>query len=215
MDVASDPISVLLADDHPLVLSALGGALTRDGRFSVVAQAGDGEAALDAIRAHRPAVAVLDQSMPGMTGTQILAAAAGEGLATKVVILSAGADSQLVYSAIAAGARGFLTKDGQPRELCEAIAQIDGGDVVLSSSAQLALADGVRRREQTGHTVLTPRELEVLHQIAAGRSAPDIAAGLGLSTATIKSHLGTLYEKLEVSDRAAAVAAAMRNGLLR
>jgi two-component system, NarL family, nitrate/nitrite response regulator NarL len=149
-----------------------------------------------------------------LTGTAAAAIAAGEQLATKVMIFSASVGTDVVYSAIAAGARGYISKDALPEEICDAVAAVEAGEVVLSTAAQSALAGAVRSREAAARHSLTTREAEVLGMIAAGRSAPEIGASLHVSTATVKSHLGTLYEKLGVSDRAAAVAVAMRAGLL-
>jgi two-component system, NarL family, nitrate/nitrite response regulator NarL len=211
----SPRISVVIADDHPIVCAALAAALRGDPRFDVVAVARDGGQAIDAIREHSPSVALLDEEMPVLTGSAVAGIATAEALPTKVVIFSASVGPGPVYAAIAAGARGYLSKDASEEEIGDALAAVERGRVVLSSAAQAALADGVLSREARGRELLTSRETEVLGLIADGRSAPEIATGLNLSTATVKSHLGTLYEKLGVSDRAAAVAAAMRAGLLR
>lgn len=204
----------MIADDHPLVRIALASALRADPRFEVVAEAADGGQAIAAIRALTPDVAVLDEDMPVLTGSAATQIAKAEALDTKIVIFSASVGAEIVYGAIAAGARGYISKDASPQEICDAVAAIASGEVVLSGAAQEALADGVRSRELAARHALTSRETEVLGMIAAGHSAPEIGASLHLSTATVKSHLGTLYEKLGVSDRAAAVAAAMRAGLL-
>jgi two-component system nitrate/nitrite response regulator NarL len=211
----SPRISVVIADDHPIVCAALAAALRGDPRFDVVAVARDGGQAIAAIREHSPGLALLDEEMPVLTGSAVAGIAAAEALSTKVVIFSASVGPGAVYAAIAAGARGYLSKEASEEEIGDALAAVERGSVVLSSAAQAALADGVRSREARGRELLTSREAEVLGLIADGRSAPEIATELNLSTATVKSHLGTLYEKLGVSDRAAAVAAAMRAGLLR
>jgi two-component system, NarL family, nitrate/nitrite response regulator NarL len=211
----SPRVSVVIADDHPIVRAALASTLRRDVRFDVVAVARDGGEAIAAIRELSPGVALLDEEMPVLTGSGVAAIATAEALATRVVIFSASVEPGQVYAAIAAGARGYLSKDASEEEICDALEAVERGRVVLSGAAQAALADGVRSREVLGRSRLTSREAEVLVLIADGRSAPEIAVDLQLSTATVKSHLGTLYEKLGVSDRAAAVAAAMRAGLLR
>lgn len=132
-----------------------------------------------------------------------------------MVFLSAFADSPTVYAALAAGAAGFLTKDADRQAICDALVAAARGDTVLSSELQAGVASQIRARAQAeAGPVLTPRELEVLQLAAGGRSAPAIARQLVVSPTTVRSHLQNVYEKLGVSDRAAAVAEAMRRGLL-
>jgi two-component system nitrate/nitrite response regulator NarL len=131
-----------------------------------------------------------------------------------VILLTAHLDSGAVYEALGAGAAGYLSKDSGPDEICDAIAAVHAGGTVLGREVQANVAGAIRERASRDRPALTPREAEILSMIAAGRSAPDIGKGLNLSTATVKTHLQHLYEKLGVSDRAAAVAEAMRRGLI-
>ena len=120
----------------------------------------------------------------------------------------------MVYASIANGAAGYLTTDTDARELCEAISAVARGETVLASELHTGLADEIRMRRILDKPVLSERESETLKLVAEGLSAPDIGRRLHLSTGTVKTHLEHLYEKLGVSERAAAVAQAMRRGLL-
>jgi two-component system nitrate/nitrite response regulator NarL len=210
----SDRVRVLVADDHPMFRDAIVRAVRERPEFEVVAEAGDGRAALQAIRDERPDVAVLDLRMPELDGLQVATALRRDGIETRVVLLSAFIDGALVYQAVAAGAAAYLTKEADRGEVCDTIAAVARGETVLAPEAQAGLAAEVRLRAAPTGPALSPREREVLAMVAQGDSAPDIAATLHLSAATIKGHLQSLYEKLGVSDRAAAVAEAMRRGLL-
>jgi two-component system, NarL family, nitrate/nitrite response regulator NarL len=204
----------LAADSHPLYRDAIARAIKERPELELVAQASDGRQALDAISATRPEVAVLDRSLATLTGEQILGAVRRDGLATRVIMIAAEPASGVVYAAIAGGAAGYLTTDTDARQLCEAISAVARGRTVLAPELQAGIAGEIRLREATFRPVLSERERETLKLVAEGLTAPDIGRRLHLSTGTVKTHLAHLYEKLEVSERAAAVAQAMRRGLL-
>jgi two-component system nitrate/nitrite response regulator NarL len=179
-----------------------------------VGQAGNGRDALEAIGAEQPDVAVIDRTLTGLSGEQVLNAVARDGLRTRVVLMAARADPCEVYAALAEGAAGYLTKEASARELCDAIAAVARGRTVLSPELQAGIAGEIRLRAPHDRPVMSERERETLTLIAEGLSAPQIGRTLHLSTATVKTHLQHIYEKLGVSERAAAVAEAMRRGLL-
>ena len=206
--------TVLVADDHPLYREAVVRAVRARPEFELVGEAGDGREALEAIRADRPDVAVLDVEMPSLRGVDIVEALRRDGLTTRVVLLSAHLDSDTVYEAVAGGVSAYLSKAAPGERICDAIAAVARGEVILPAEVQAGLAAEIRLRSEPGRPALSPREQEVLRLIAEGLSAPAVGRELHLATATVKSHLKTLYEKLGVSDRAAAVAEAMRRGLL-
>ena len=206
--------TVLVADDHPVYRDGLVRALRSRPEFEVVAEAGDGREALDLIRRHSPAVALLDVKMPGIDGVEVTHAVRRDGLVTRVVLVSAHAPSELIYRAIAMGAAAFLPKESRREEICDTVAAVGRGETRLTPAIQAELVRQIQMREITERPALSAREREVLAFIAEGMSGPDIAAALHLSPATVKTHLQNLYEKLGVSDRAAAVARAMREGLL-
>jgi two-component system, NarL family, nitrate/nitrite response regulator NarL len=207
-------IRVLVADDHPLYREGMVRAIKERPDLELVAECGDGRVALEEVRRLRPEVAVLDVKMPGLDGTGVLNAVTRDGLGTRVAFLSAYLDGPLVYSAIVSGATAYLSKGASRREICDAIAAVARGETVLAAEAQAGIAHEVRLRRGDDRPALTEREREILALTAQGHSAPEIAQRLYLSTATVKTHLHHLYEKLGVSDRAAAVAKAMRQGLL-
>jgi two-component system, NarL family, nitrate/nitrite response regulator NarL len=206
--------TVIVADDHPLYREAVVRAVRSRPDFELVAEADDGRAALDAIRSAIPDVAVLDVEMPGLRGVEIVDVVKRDALATKVVLLSAHLEGDTVFQAVQGGVAAYLSKASSNARICETIAAVARGEIVLPPEVAGGLAAAIQRAQTPSGPNLTPRERDVLHGIAAGRSAPQIARDLHLSTATVKTHLKTLYEKLGVNDRAAAVAGAMRRGLL-
>jgi two-component system nitrate/nitrite response regulator NarL len=175
---------------------------------------GDGRAALAAIDTERPDVAVIDGTLAGLTGKQLLHAVTRDGLRTRVVLIAERPLPGEVYAALVDGAAGYLTKEADARELCDAITAVARGHTVLAPELQGGVASEIRLRAERDRPLMSARERETLKLTADGRSAPAIGRTLHLSTATVKTHLQHIYEKLGVSDRAAAVAEAMRRGLL-
>jgi two-component system, NarL family, nitrate/nitrite response regulator NarL len=214
MPPSSSRVRVLVADDHPLFREAVVRAVKERPELELVAEAADGTEALSAIREVRPDVAVIDVKMPGLDGIKVANAVARDGLPTKVVLLSAFLDGSMAFDAVAAGAAAYLSKDADRRRILDTIAAVSRGETVLAPEIQAGLAAEIRLRGAKDRPGLSERERQVLTLIADGKSAPEIGRMLFLSTATVKSHLQALYEKLGVSDRAAAVAEAMRRGLL-
>ena len=213
--MSHERVTVLVADDHPIYREGIVRAIKDRPELELVGEAGDGRQALEQVRRLTPQVAVLDIRMPGLDGTQVLAAMRREGLGTEVLFLSAFMEPELAYKTVAAGAKGYLSKESSRQEVCEAIVTIARGGTALAAQAQAGLAEQIQERERSGGPPqLTPREQEVLRLVSEGYSAPDIGKHIHLSTTTVKSHLHSLYEKLGVSDRAAAVAEAMRRGML-
>jgi two-component system nitrate/nitrite response regulator NarL len=209
------PTSVLIADDHPLFREAIARVIAERSDLELVAEAADGRAALEKIRELRPDVAVIDVRMPGLDGSDVLVALREEGLPTNVVFLSAFLDSKTVYDAVAAGANAYLSKEAETDEIVTAILAAARGETILGPEVQTGLAEQIRFREENeSRPRLSEREHEVLGLIAEGLSAPEIGERIHLSTATVKTHLQHLYEKLGVSERAAAVAEGMRRGLV-
>ncbi|MBF6619486.1 MAG: response regulator transcription factor [Patulibacter sp.] len=211
---SGSPITVLVADDHPIFLEGLVEALGRRADLDIVAEVGDGAEALRMIRELAPRVALLDIRLPMMTGLEILHAIRRDDLPTRVLFLSGEDAGTTVYEAVQAGVDGYLTKEADRRSIGDAIVTVARGGTVLASEAQAVLASEVRGRVNDDVPVLSPREREVLRLIAEGYSGPAIAAELQIGTATVKTHTQNVYDKLGVSERAAAVAVAMRRKLL-
>jgi two-component system nitrate/nitrite response regulator NarL len=182
--------------------------------LEVVGSAGNGREALEQIRRVQPDVALLDVKMPELDGISVVRAVTRDELPTRVVFLSAYVDSAVAYRALAEGAVGFISKEASAQTVCEAIVAAARGETVLSPEVQSGIAEEIRMRAAPERLTLSARENEVLVLISQGLSAPDIGRRLHLSPATVKGHLHSLYEKLGVKERAAAVAEAMRRGLL-
>jgi two-component system nitrate/nitrite response regulator NarL len=208
-------VTVLVADDHPIYREGIVRAIKDREDLELIGEAADGREALAQIEQLDPKVAVLDIRMPGLDGTQVLDSMRHNGVSTEVLFLSAFTEPELAYKTVAAGAKGYLSKESSRREVCDAILAIAGGGTAFAPEVQAGLAEEIQERERLGAAPqLSSREREVLNLIAQGLSAPEIGKRIHLSTTTVKSHLHTLYEKLGVSDRAAAVAEGMRRGLL-
>lgn len=209
-----EPIRVLIVDDHPVVRDGLRGMFDRSGDVAVVGEAADGREAVDRALALSPDVVLMDLRMPGTDGVTAIRELAARGSTAKVLVLTTYDTDSDVLPAIEAGASGYLLKDASPAELQRAIRTAHEGGTVLAPSVASLLMDQIRRpAPSTGP--LSERELEVLALIAKGRNNREAAAELFISEATVKSHLMHVYAKLEVNDRAAAVAAAYERGLLQ
>jgi two-component system nitrate/nitrite response regulator NarL len=207
-------VRVVVADDHPLYREGVVRALSASGRVDVVAEAGDGREALQQIREFEPDVALLDYKLPDLDGVAVVHAVARDRLATRVLLLSAFTDSGLVYEALQTGAAGYLPKEAKRDEIVDGVLACARGDTVLPPELTAGVVDEIRMRRTTDTPALTAREHEILTMIANGKSLPEIAKELHLGVTTVKTHAQHLYEKLGVSDRAAAVAEAMRRRLI-
>lgn len=214
MQVSGELVRVVVGDDHPLFREGVVRALTSSGQITVVAEAENGSGALELIREHLPDVALVDYRMPELDGTQVAAAVRRDELPTRVLLLSAHDDAAIVYRALEEGAAGFLSKESTRAELVSAVLDCARGRDVVTASLTAGLAGEIRRRAQPAGPSLSTREREVLRMIAAGQTVPAMAKELFLAPSTVKTHVQRLYEKLGVGDRAAAVAEAMRRGLL-
>jgi two-component system, NarL family, nitrate/nitrite response regulator NarL len=207
-------VRVVVADDHPFFRDGVARGLTMSGRVRVVAEVEDGRAALEAIRNERPDVALVDYEMPGVDGLGVVRATVRDGLPTRVLLLSAHTDSPIVFQALQEGAAGYVSKDARRSEIVEAVLDVARGRAVVPAEVAAGLAGEIRMRAQQQGPVLSERERQVLQGFARGLSMPQVAAELFIGVSTVKTHTQRLYEKLGVSERAAAVAEAMRRGLL-
>ncbi|MEV6924818.1 response regulator transcription factor [Dactylosporangium sp. NPDC051485] len=206
-------ITVLLVDDHPVVRDGLRGMLQAEPDLTIVGEAGSGDEAVVAARAHRPDVVLMDLRMPGLDG----AGATGRILAgqpsTKVVVLTTYDTDADILRAVEAGACGYLLKDATRAELTAAIRAAARGETVLAPSVAGRLVEQVRNPAPAAK-VLSAREVEVLSLVARGHTNAEIGSALHISEATVKTHLLRAFNKLGVADRTAAVTTAMSLGLL-
>ena len=208
-------VSVVVADDHPLFREGIERAVRERPDLELIGAASGGREALERIRALAPQVAVLDVRLPELDGLQILNAVTRDGLPTRIVFLSASGEPELVYRAVQVGAAGYFRKEADRDAILNGIAAVAAGRTAIEPELQAGVFDQIRLRG-TGdeRPVLTVREREVLALMAEGLSGPQIAEQLIVALPTVKTYQTRLYEKLGVSERAAAVAEAMRRGLL-
>ena len=210
----ASPITVVVADDHPLYRAGLVDAIAERPDLELVAECAGGCAAVEAIRERSPDIALLDLRMRDLDGMAVLEAVTGDGARTRVVFLSAYEDGEVVHRALLAGAVGYLTKETDREEICDAVLRAADGGLALSPNLSGVLVEYMHQRRENPVPNLGGREREVLRLTAEGLSAPEIADTLGIGATTVKTHLQRVYRKLDVSDRAAMVAKALRLGLL-
>ena len=207
-------VRVVVADDHPLYREGVVRALVATGQIEVLAEAEDGREALRHIAELKPDVAVLDYKLPELDGLQVTHAIVRDELPTRVLMLSAFTESGIVYKALQTGVAGYLPKEARRQQIADAVLACARGDNVVPPDVAAGLVSEIRLRATNDAPALTERERQVLKSIADGKSLPQIASELYLGVTTVKTHVQHLYEKLGVSDRAAAVAEAMRRGLI-
>ena len=204
-------LRLLVADDHPVVRDGIVGMVSSDPEIEVVGEASDGAEAVGLARALEPDVVLMDLRMPGMDGVAAIRELTRLGVPTRVVVLTTYDADADVLPAIEAGATGYLLKDAPRDDLLRAIRAAAAGHAVLAPSVASRLVGRVRSPEAG---LLTPRELEILGLVADGATNRAAGERLHLSEGTVKTHLLSLYAKLGVGDRAAAVAEGFRRGLL-
>jgi two-component system nitrate/nitrite response regulator NarL len=207
-------VRVVVADDHPFFRDGVSRALTLNGQVEVVAEAATGREAIKAIQREQPDVALVDYEMPDLDGVAVVHAVVRDELPTRVLLLSAHTDGPLVYAALQEGAAGYMAKDAPRSDIIDGVLKVARGETVVPAELAAGLAQEIRLRSDAGARLLSEREQQVLRGFARGLSAPQVASELLIGVSTVKTHTQRLYEKLGVSDRAAAVAEGMRRGLV-
>lgn len=205
----SQAIRLLIVDDHPAFRAGLVALLADEGDMQVVAECGDGQAAIELYRRHRPDVALMDLRLPGLSGVEAIMAIRQEFPDARVIVLTTFDTDEDIYRAVQSGAKSYLLKDMTKVEIVGTIRAVHGGQEVLPAGIAGRLAERKRRAD------LTMREVEVLQLLIKGLSNKEIASDLSIAEDTVKSHLKTLFTKLEVRDRTAAAIRAIRHGIVR
>jgi DNA-binding NarL/FixJ family response regulator len=199
---------VLIAEDHFVTRSGLVAILASEHDMHVVAAADTGADAVTLFRAHRPDVAIVDLRLPDMGGVDVIKAIRAEFPDARLVVLTSSDASEGVYRAMQAGARGYLLKDATGTALVQALRDVAAGKRVVAPAAAAQLAERIPQSE------LTAREIDVLRLVAAGRSNKRIADALGISEATVRTHVANILAKLAADDRTHAATEAIRRGIL-
>jgi DNA-binding NarL/FixJ family response regulator len=216
---------IFLVDDQALVRAGFRMLIEAQPDMEVVGEADDGRAALEALAVTRADLVLMDVRMPHMDGVQaterLMSDARTDRPAPKVIVLTTFDLDEYVFAAIRAGASGFLLKDARPEDLLSAVRTVLGGDAVVAPSATRRLLEHVAddlpaaAGEDPRLALLTPREREVLLEVARGRSNAEIAADLFMAEATVKTHVGRLLAKLDQRDRVQLAVFAYETGLVR
>jgi DNA-binding NarL/FixJ family response regulator len=211
------PIRVLLVDDHPVVRLGIRHLLDGEPDISVVGEAGDGFEAMRLVRDLTPDVVLLDMEMPGMNGSDVVQRMQADGISVPVLALSAHDDRQYIQELLKSGASGYLIKEEVPATLTDAIRGVARGEHgwvsrrVAARMSTWMMEDDV---EEEPMRDLTPREMEVLREVAAGKTNQEIAYALVISEKTVEKHLRGIFNKLSVESRVEAAVRAFRLGLL-
>jgi two-component system nitrate/nitrite response regulator NarL len=197
-------VSIVVADDHPVVLRGLVTLLNEDKTFKVIARCACGLEALEAIRTRKPDLALLDMNMPSLHGLEILKAVVAETLATRIIFLAASLSDREIVAATAGGAYGIILKESAPDTLIRCLHAVAAGQKWLPAD----LVDGALERTMERHTqiarvekLLTRREIEVMLRVSDGLSNKEVGSQLNISEGTVKIHLHSIYHKVGVGNR--------------
>lgn len=208
--------AVLLVDDHALVREGLAALLALDGAYGAIQHAADAEQAIAAVRTGHPDLIVIDLLAPGMPGAGAIRILRGLCPRAQIVVLTASQDRQAAFAALEAGAQSFLFKSMSGEQVLEALARIAAGTPVIHPAVTSGMVELLRARggRHDSFHALTPRELDVLAELAEGASNARIAATLDITERTVKAHVSSVLAKLGLGDRTEAVAYAWRHGLV-
>jgi len=202
------PIRILIVDDHPVVVAGLTSMLGTQSGMLVVGSAASGDEAIEMMRSQPVDLLLLDLRMPGMNGIDMLHALNRAKMHVRAIILTSYETDEDIYRAVQAGAQGYLLKDAPQADMVEAIWTVYNGKRYFPRHIAERLAERMMR------TNLTARELEVLHMLARGLTNKEIGSALEISGNTVRNHVNSIIEKLEVSDRTEAATSAIHRGLI-
>jgi two-component system, NarL family, response regulator len=206
---STDPISVVIADDHPLVRESLAAIFKSQKDIKVVAEATNGEEALELCNRHLPDVLLLDLRMPKKDGLQVITELMAQRVGKpKVIVMTTYQSEEDIRRALKAGAKGYPVKGTAPQQIREAVRAVAAGKSLLPSSVAAKLANSMARPE------LSERERQVLKYMANGRSTKEIGQTLCISESTVKAHVQSILTKLNAMGRTEAVAIAVKRGLI-
>jgi two-component system, NarL family, response regulator len=202
-------IRILTVDDHPLLREGIAALVNAESDMKLVAEASNGQDAVEKFRTHRPDVTLMDIQMPGMNGVEAIAQIQSEFPGARIIVLTTYSGDAQVVAALRAGARGYILKGQVHRELLETIRAVFAGHKRIPPEIAAELAQHVVDDD------LTPREIDVLRLIAAGNANKQIADQLSIGEATVKSHVTNILSKLGANDRAHAVTIGLKRGIIQ
>ena len=204
----SSTIRILISDDHPFMREGLAAVLDYKPDMTVVGQACNGHEAIELFRHHQPDVTLMDLRMPELSGVDAIAIICAEFATARIIVLTTYDGDEDIYRGLRAGAKGYVLKDAEPDELTTAIR------VVYSGQQYIPPAVGAKLAQRMGSPELSDRELEVLRQMATGKSNLEISAALSIAEGTVKFHVKNILSKLGVSDRTQAMVVALKRGII-
>jgi two-component system, NarL family, response regulator len=208
MNTGTNSIRILAVDDHPTFRLGIAGLVAAQSDMCLVAEAANGQEAIQQFRAHHPDVTLMDLQMPEINGLDATMAIRGEFPDARIIVLTTYMGDVQVLRALKAGARGYLLKQSLNKELTDAIRAVHAGRKVLSNEVSLQLA------EHAGEDLLTPAEIRVLRLIAEGHANKEIGAQLAISEETIKSQVRSILSKLNANDRTHAAMIGLKRGII-
>ena len=212
----ADPITILVVDDHAVVREGLRAFLGLQDGFEIVGEAGDGDEALEQAERLDPDVILMDLVMPGRDGVSAMQMLNQRASRSRVIVLTSFLEDDRLLPALEAGAAGYLLKNSQPAELARAVRAAHAGEAIIDPTVAARLVHALSKRPAApAFDDLTTRERDVLALIAQGRSNKRIALELGISEKTVKTHVGHVLAKLDVTDRTQAAVLAVQAGLVK
>jgi DNA-binding NarL/FixJ family response regulator len=205
----SERIRLLIADDHALILEGLAATIGRQDDMTVVAKAGNGREAVELWKTHRPDVSLLDLRMPVLNGVGVIKEVRDLDVSARVIVQTTYDTDEEIYQAIRAGAKGYLLKDAPLEELLDSIRRVHAGETCIPPAL------GAKLATRMSGEALTDRELDVLKLLSRGRSNKEIGTDLFIRETTVKTHVRSIFSKLNVMSRTEAIAAANKRGLIQ
>lgn len=210
-------IKIVIVDDHPVVREGIGAMLKREPDFKIVGEASNGREAIEKARELSPDVMLMDLRMPEVDGVEAITRIKAEKPDIKFIILTTYSDDEYIFRGIAAGARAYLLKDAPRDELFKAIRAVSRGESLIQPVVASRLLDKLAELSRKSPSVdtLSDREIEVLNLMAKGVSNKDIADRLSITQSTVKTHITSIFQKLDVTTRTEAVTTALKRGIIQ
>lgn len=214
----SEAIQILIADDHPVVREGLIAMIKREPDFQVVGEASNGLEAVKKTRELKPDIVLMDLRMPELDGVEAMRQISTFAPATKFIILTTFSDDEYIFRGIEAGARAYLLKDAPREDLFRAIRAVHRGESLIQPVVASKVLDRfaeLSRQAQAPADLLSEREIEVLKLVAKGSANKEIAAELHITDSTVKTHVSSIFQKLNAKDRTDAVMQAVKRGIIK